>query len=83
MCHETTSVGLKKVIGSPVGTCVLEDFDTCDAIFYFGQNPGTNSPRFLHALQKCARRGCKIIVFNPVRENGADRVRRIRRSRWR
>lgn len=70
MCHETTSVGLKKVIGSPVGTCVLEDFEHCDAIFYFGQNPGTNSPRFLHPLQDAVKRGCKIITFNPVREQG-------------
>jgi molybdopterin-dependent oxidoreductase alpha subunit len=73
MCHETTSVGLKKVIGSPVGTCVLEDFETCDAIFYFGQNPGTNSPRFLHPLQEAVKRGCKIITFNPVREQGLVR----------
>jgi molybdopterin-dependent oxidoreductase alpha subunit len=70
MCHETTSVALKKVIGSPVGTCVLEDFEHCDAIFYFGQNPGTNSPRFLHPLQQAVQRGCKIITFNPVREVG-------------
>ena len=70
MCHETTSVALKEVIGSPVGTCVLEDFEHCDAIFYFGQNPGTNSPRFLHPLQEAVKRGCKIIVFNPVRETG-------------
>ena len=70
MCHETTSVGLKKVIGSPVGTCTLEDLHHCDAIFYFGQNPGTNSPRILHPLQEAVRRGCKIIVFNPLREKG-------------
>ena len=70
MCHETTSVALKKVTGSPVGTCVLEDFEHCDAIFHFGQNPGTNSPRFLHPLQDAARRGCKIVAFNPVREVG-------------
>jgi molybdopterin-dependent oxidoreductase alpha subunit len=68
MCHETTSVALKEAIGSPVGTCVLEDFEQCDAILYFGQNPGTNSPRFLHPLQDAVKRGCKIIVFNPVRE---------------
>ncbi|MDQ6648362.1 MAG: FdhF/YdeP family oxidoreductase [Pseudomonadota bacterium] len=73
MCHETTSVGLKKVIGSPVGTCVMEDFEHCDAIFYLGQNPGTNSPRFLHPLQEAVKRGCKIIVFNPVREQGLIR----------
>ena len=70
MCHETTSVGLKSVIGSPVGTCVLEDFEHCDAIFYFGQNPGTNSPRFLHPLQDAVKRGCRIVTFNPVREAG-------------
>ena len=70
MCHETTSVGLKQVIGSPVGTCVLEDFERCDAIFHFGQNPGTNSPRFLHPLQDAVKRGCKIITFNPVHEQG-------------
>lgn len=73
MCHETTSVGLKQVIGSPVGTCVLEDFEHCDAIFYFGQNPGSNSPRFLHPLQEAVKRGCRIIVFNPVREQGLVR----------
>lgn len=72
MCHETTSVGLKNVIGSPVGTCLMEDFEHCDAIFYFGQNPGTNSPRFLHPLQEAVRRGCKIITFNPVRERGLE-----------
>ncbi|WP_210530155.1 FdhF/YdeP family oxidoreductase [Rubellimicrobium arenae] len=70
MCHETTSVGLKKVIGSPVGTCVLEDFDHCDMLLFFGQNTGTNSPRFLHPLQQAAKRGCHIVTFNPVREAG-------------
>lgn len=70
MCHETTSVTLTQKIGSPVGTCVLEDFDHCDMLLFFGQNTGTNSPRFLHNLQNAAKRGCKIVTFNPVRERG-------------
>lgn len=70
MCHETTSVGLKKVIGSPVGTCQLEDFEHCDVIFYLGQNPGTNSPRILHPLQQAVKRGCKVVTFNPLKEAG-------------
>jgi anaerobic selenocysteine-containing dehydrogenase len=70
MCHETTSVALKKVTGSPVGTCVLSDFDHCDLLLFFGQNTGTNSPRFLHTLQEAKERGCKIVTFNPVRERG-------------
>ena len=75
MCHETTSVALKKFIGSPVGTCVLEDFDHCDLMLFFGQNTGSNSPRFLHTLQQARQRGCRIITFNPVREAGLLRFR--------
>ncbi len=70
MCHETTSVGLKKVTGSSVGTCVLDDFSKCDAIFFFGQSTGQNSPRFLHPLQEAVKRGCRIVTFNPLREKG-------------
>jgi len=75
MCHETTSVALKKVTGSPVGTCVLPDFDLCDAIFFFGQNTGSNSPRLLHPLQEAVKRGAKIVTFNPVRERGLEKFR--------
>lgn len=70
MCHETTSVNLKTFIGTPVGTCTLEDFDHCDAIFFFGQNTGSNSPRFLHVLKAAVKRGCRIVTFNPLRERG-------------
>jgi molybdopterin-dependent oxidoreductase alpha subunit len=70
MCHETTSVGLNKVIGSPVGTIVWDDLEKADAFFFFGQNPGSNSPRFLHPLQEAKKRGAKIVTFNPVVEQG-------------
>ena len=73
MCHESTSVGLKEAIGSAVGTVVLEDFEACDAILFFGQNVGTNSPRMLHQLRACAKRGCEIITFNPLRERALER----------
>ena len=70
MCHETTSVGLTKVIGSPVGTIVWDDLAKADAFFFFGQNPGTNSPRFLKPLQEAKKRGAKVVTFNPIREQG-------------
>ncbi|WP_313592305.1 FdhF/YdeP family oxidoreductase [Agrobacterium cavarae] len=70
MCHETTSVGLQKVIGSPVGTVIWEDLEKADAFFFFGQNPGSNSPRFLHPLQEAKKRGATIVTFNPVVEQG-------------
>jgi molybdopterin-dependent oxidoreductase alpha subunit len=73
MCHESTSVGLKAAIGVPVGTTRLEDFEHCDAILFFGQNVGSNSPRMLHDLRDCRKRGVEIITFNPLRERGLER----------
>ena len=70
MCHETTSVALKKFIGVSVGTCILDDFDHCDMIIFMGQNTGSNSPRFLHTLKEARDRGCRIVTFNPIRERG-------------
>jgi molybdopterin-dependent oxidoreductase alpha subunit len=70
MCHESTSVGLLKTIGVPVGTVTLDDFEHTDCIFFFGQNVGVNSPRMLHQLQEARKRGVPIITFNPLRERG-------------
>lgn len=73
MCHETTSVALPEVIGAPVGTVLLEDFEHTDCIFFFGHNTTTNAPRMLHPLQEAAERGVPIITFNPLRERGLER----------
>ncbi|CAN7339405.1 FdhF/YdeP family oxidoreductase [Paraburkholderia sp. DD10] len=73
MCHESTSVGLKKAIGAGVGTITLDDFEKTDLMFFFGQNVGTNSPRMLHQLQDARKRGVPIITFNPLREPGLIR----------
>src|SRR5690606_38883130 len=45
MCHEATSVALQDAIGIGIGTVRLPDFEQTDAIFFFGQNTGSNSPR--------------------------------------
>ncbi|MGN8111567.1 FdhF/YdeP family oxidoreductase [Paraburkholderia sp. 22098] len=73
MCHEATSVGLPQSIGVGKGTVLLEDFEHADAIFIFGQNPGTNSPRMMSDLHSASRRGAKIVSFNPFRERALER----------
>ncbi len=73
LCHESTSVGLPVSIGVPVGTVTLDDFEKTDCLLFFGHNTGVNSPRMLHDLQECARRGVPIIIFNPLRERGFER----------
>ncbi|TSJ63918.1 FdhF/YdeP family oxidoreductase [Starkeya sp. 3C] len=73
MCHEATSVGLPPSLGVGKGTVLLEDFEKADAIFIFGQNPGTNSPRMMTELRNASRRGAVIMSFNPLRERALER----------
>ena len=73
MCHESSGVAMKEVIGIGKATVTLDDFQHADAIFILGQNPGTNHPRMLAALQKAARRGCQIVSINPLPEAGTTR----------
>ncbi|HBT08165.1 MAG TPA: hypothetical protein DEB18_00605, partial [Leeuwenhoekiella sp.] len=35
-----------------------------------GQNPGTNHPRMMSALEKCKNNGGKVISINPLEESG-------------
>ncbi|SOC36113.1 formate dehydrogenase F4A subunit [Rhizobium subbaraonis] len=73
MCHEASGVALRQAIGVGKGTVLLEDFEKADAIFVIGQNPGTNHPRMLGDLRRAARRGARVVVFNPIRERGLER----------
>jgi molybdopterin-dependent oxidoreductase alpha subunit len=73
MCHESSGRGLGEVLGVGKGTVSLDDFDHADLIFIIGQNPGTNHPRMLTTLQSAAKRGCRIVSINPLREAGLVR----------
>jgi anaerobic selenocysteine-containing dehydrogenase len=73
MCHEATSVGLPPALGVGKATVIMDDFEHAEAIFIFGQNPGTNSPRMLDELHAAAHRGVPIVSFNPLRERALER----------
>jgi molybdopterin-dependent oxidoreductase alpha subunit len=70
MCHESSGSGLGETIGIGKGTVTLNDFYDTDVIIIMGQNPGTNHPRMLTALQKAKDKGSKIIAINPLHEAG-------------
>ncbi len=70
MCHESSGVALKKTVGIGKGSVTLEDFQHAEVILIFGQNPGTNHPRMLSALEKAKRNGAKIVTINPLKEVG-------------
>ena len=73
MCHEPSGTGMRESIGVGKGTVTLDDFEQADAIFIFGQNPGTNHPRMLGELRQAAKRGARIVSLNPLRERGLER----------
>ncbi len=73
MCHEPSGVAMTEQIGSGKGSVTLDDFELADAIFIFGQNPGTNHPRMLGELRSAAKRSARIVTFNPLRERGLER----------
>ncbi|WP_308259018.1 FdhF/YdeP family oxidoreductase [Pseudonocardia sp. H11422] len=70
MCHESTSVGLADTIGIGKGSVSLSDVHEADLIVISGQNPGTNHPRMLSALEIAKQNGAKILAINPLREAG-------------
>ena len=81
MCHESSGVALTEVIGIGKGSVSLLDLYDAELIVIAGQNPGTNHPRMLTALEAAKRRGAKIIAVNPLREAGLVRFRNPQKVR--
>ncbi len=73
MCHESSGVGLGETIGIGKGTVTLQDIYDAEVVLVVGQNPGTNHPRMLSALQKCKKNGGVVVHINPLPEAGTTR----------
>ncbi|RED44924.1 FdhF/YdeP family oxidoreductase [Seonamhaeicola aphaedonensis] len=70
MCHEASGKALTETLGIGKGSVTLDDLYKADVVMVVGQNPGTNHPRMLVALEKCKKNGGKIIAVNPLQEVG-------------
>ena len=57
MCHESSGSALKETLGIGKGSVSLQDIYDADLVFVVGQNPGTNHPRMLSALEETKRNG--------------------------
>ncbi|MEU7255945.1 FdhF/YdeP family oxidoreductase [Streptomyces rimosus] len=75
MCHESSGSALTETIGIGKGSVLLEDLYKADLIIVAGQNPGTNHPRMLSALEQAKNGGAKIISINPLPEAGLERFK--------
>jgi formate dehydrogenase major subunit len=70
MCHESSGAALTETLGVGKGSVTLDDIHAAELIMVVGQNPGTNHPRMLTALEEAKRNGARIIAVNPMREAG-------------
>ncbi|MFF3843829.1 FdhF/YdeP family oxidoreductase [Streptomyces sp. NPDC002328] len=75
MCHESSGSALSETIGIGKGSVLLEDLYQADLIIVAGQNPGTNHPRMLTALERAKANGAKVISVNPLPEAGMERFK--------
>ncbi|MFT4307337.1 MAG: FdhF/YdeP family oxidoreductase [Microbacterium sp.] len=73
MCHESSGSALTETIGIGKGTVSIDDIHDAKLLIVAGQNPGTNHPRMLSALEKAKRGGATIIAVNPLPEAGLMR----------
>ncbi len=57
MCHESSGLALTQTIGVGKGSVSLTDIHEAKLLVVVGQNPGTNHPRMLTALERAKRNG--------------------------
>lgn len=81
MCHESSGAALTQTIGIGKGTVTLDDVHDTDLIVICGQNPGTNHPRMLTALERAKEAGARIVAVNPLPEAGLLRFKNPQRPR--
>ncbi|GAA2416993.1 FdhF/YdeP family oxidoreductase [Actinomadura vinacea] len=79
MCHESSGSALNETIGIGKGSVLLDDLPQADLIFVVGQNPGTNHPRMLSALEEAKKAGARIVAVNPLPEAGLMRFKNPQR----
>jgi molybdopterin-dependent oxidoreductase alpha subunit len=75
MCHESSGAALSAATGIGKGSVSLADIHESDLIVVVGQNPGTNHPRMLSALETAKANGAKIVAVNPLPEAGLLRFK--------
>ncbi|MFJ4617224.1 FdhF/YdeP family oxidoreductase [Streptomyces sp. NPDC088812] len=81
MCHESSGYALHETLGTGKGTVSLHDLHHTDLIFLVGQNPGSNHPRQLSALERAKLNGARIIAVNPLPEAGLRRFKNPQKPR--
>jgi len=75
MCHESSGSALGQTLGVGKGTVSLDDIYEADLVLVVGQNPGSNHPRMLTALENTKHNGGQVVAVNPLPEAGLKRFK--------
>jgi molybdopterin-dependent oxidoreductase alpha subunit len=81
MCHESSGSALGQTLGIGKGSVQLEDIYDADLVLVVGQNPGTNHPRMLSALEETKDRGGRVVAVNTLPEAGLIRFKNPQKPR--
>lgn len=80
-CNEPSGSALGETLGIGKGSVSLEDIHESDLVFVVGQNPGTNHPWMLSALEETKRNGGKVVAVNTLPEAGLIRFKNPQKAR--
>jgi anaerobic selenocysteine-containing dehydrogenase len=71
ICGAAAELAIESTLGARWSPPVAE-LEHTRLIILWGHNPVTSAPHFMPALRKAQRRGCKVVVIDPVRTRSAQ-----------
>jgi molybdopterin-dependent oxidoreductase alpha subunit len=73
ICHAPSTSGLAKTIGYGATTCSYTDWIGTGLLIFAGSNIAGNQPVAIKYVDEAKKRGTRVVVVNPYREEGMER----------
>ena len=73
VCHAPSTSGLDATIGYGATTCSYRDWIGTDLLVLIGTNVANNQPVAIKYIDEAKKRGTRVAVINPYREEGLAR----------
>jgi molybdopterin-dependent oxidoreductase alpha subunit len=73
VCHAPSTTGLGVAIGYGATTCSYADWIGTDLLVLIGSNIANNQPVAVKYIDEAKKRGTRVVVINPYREDGLVR----------
>jgi molybdopterin-dependent oxidoreductase alpha subunit len=73
ICHAPSTSGLAKTVGYGATTCSYTDWIGTGLLVFVGSNIASNQPVAIKYVDEAKKRGTRVAVVNPYREEGMER----------